>query len=214
MRVILMYYLTRCLINIAFLHNYIKSLSRWRNSMVKRIIICVVLLGGMLGYAVFSFITDGENEARNQEEQQEFGLEVGKVAPDFELQTMKGEFVQLSDYRDEIVMLNFWATWCVPCQREMPDLEKLYQNTDIKILAVNLIETETKYDDILNFAEDNSLTFPILLDNGEQATDLYHILSVPTTYLIDEKGVIQYRAFGQIDYDTMLKEYKKVKGSS
>ncbi|WP_277679523.1 TlpA family protein disulfide reductase [Gracilibacillus dipsosauri] len=181
--------------------------------MVKRISICVVLLG-MLGYAVFSFITDGENEARNQEEQQEFGLEVGKVAPDFELQTMKGEFVQLSDYRDEIVMLNFWATWCVPCQREMPDLEKLYQNTDIKILAVNLIETETKYDDILNFAEDNSLTFPILLDNGEQATDLYHILSVPTTYLIDEKGVIQYRAFGQIDYDTMLKEYKKVKGSS
>ncbi|GAB3047134.1 hypothetical protein GCM10027286_07230 [Virgibacillus ainsalahensis] len=72
----------------------------------------------------------------------EVGISVGQIAPDFNLKTLEGKTVRLSDYRGERVIVNFWVTWCPPCRAEIPDFQKLYKNKDVEILAVNLTSTE------------------------------------------------------------------------
>ncbi|MFC4402778.1 redoxin domain-containing protein [Gracilibacillus xinjiangensis] len=185
---------------------------------MKRKIISIILIG-MLVFAIFNFFRDSfgtsewnyEIANKNvQAKDERIGLNVGDKAPGFELQSTTGDFIRLSDYKGKKVMLNFWATWCPPCRAEMPDMEKFYQDSDIEILAINLVETESRFQNIQAFLEENQLTFPILLDNGNQASDLYRIRPIPTTYLIDSHGVIQYHTYGPMDYEMMMNEYEKL----
>src|SRR5699024_7889902 len=100
---------------------------------MKKAIIIVVILG-MFGWAIYDFVIKSDDdaelkvEADDEDSEVQVGLEKGNRAPDFELTTMDGEKVKLSDYRGERVMLNFWASWCGPCRTEMPDMQKLYEN--------------------------------------------------------------------------------------
>ncbi|WP_175614633.1 peroxiredoxin family protein, partial [Piscibacillus halophilus] len=80
------------------------------------------------------------------------GLNIGSMAPDFELKNLEGETVKLSDYRGQKVMLNFWATWCPPCRAEMPDMQKFYEEKDVVILGVDLFDTETSLNAIEEFS--------------------------------------------------------------
>ncbi|MDQ7864296.1 TlpA disulfide reductase family protein [Peribacillus frigoritolerans] len=91
------------------------------------------------------------------------GLKIGAKAPNFSLKTLDGKQVELSDYEGKKVMLNFWATWCPPCKKEMPDMEKYTQQAgdDVVVLAVN-IDPEN---DVQAFVEDNGITFTIPLDS-------------------------------------------------
>jgi peroxiredoxin len=181
-------------------------------------IIATGILMGMLGFAIIDFVKDRSNTLDNNfeiadgslEDGEDVGLDIGDKAPDFELQSMTGDFIRLSDYRGKKVMLNYWATWCPPCRAEMPDMERFYQNSEIEILAINLVETEARFKDIQSFQEENQLTFPILLDNGNQASDLYQIRPIPMSYLIDSNGVIQYRTYGPMTYEMMMAEYEKL----
>ena len=138
------------------------------------------------------------------------GLDVGNLAPDFELTTLDGETVKLSDYRGNRVMINFWATWCPPCRAEMPDMQKLYENKDVEILAVNLTHTETNADDVDDFRGEYNLTFPILMDKTMEVSTDYQIRPIPTSFMVDSRGVIQYKAFGALNYDLMATELEKM----
>lgn len=117
------------------------------------------------------------------------GLWVGEKAPDFELKTLDGKTVKLSDYRGKKVILNFWATWCPPCKAEMPDIQKYYNEADdnVEILAVNI---DPQYD-VKKFVRDANVTFPVLLDSKDEVNTLYKILTIPTTYFIDGEGIIR-----------------------
>lgn len=117
------------------------------------------------------------------------GLRVGEKAPDFELKTLDGKTVKLSDYRGKKVILNFWATWCPPCKAEMPDIQKYYNEADdnVEILAVNI---DPQYD-VKKFVRDANVTFPVLLDSKDEVNTLYKILTIPTTYFIDGEGIIR-----------------------
>jgi len=148
-----------------------------------------------------AFDTDEEEE---NESENEIGLEIGNTAPDFQLTTLDGEEVSLSDYRGKNVMLNFWATWCPPCRAEMPDMEQFYQDTDIEILAVNLTETEATLDQVHQFKDEYELTFSILLDETVEVANLYAIQPVPTSFIIDSEGIIQFKTFGPLTYDQMV----------
>src|SRR5699024_2838042 len=96
-------------------------------------------------------------------ESDEIGLESRKIAPDFEVTNIDGEQAKLSDFRGERVMLNFWATWCHPCRAEMPDMQKVYDEEDVTILAVNMTGTESGEDVVVEFVDDFEITFPILM---------------------------------------------------
>jgi len=157
--------------------------------MWKKIIASGVLFV-LIGIAIFQAMDrQGPTTANND---QLGGLKIGVKAPDFELKSLEGESVKLSDYEGKKVILNFWATWCPPCREEMPDMEKFSQGMgdDVVILAVN-IDPEN---DVQAFANEYGISFTILLDSQSSknpVNDLYQVLSIPTTYFIDSKGVIR-----------------------
>ena len=187
---------------------------------MKKIIITIGLLS-MLGWTVYQFVfssnaigndDDGLEELvddQNQNEQNspdsdiKIGLEIGDRAPNFELATLEGEVVSLSDYQGGPVMINFWATWCPPCRAEMPDMEQLYQDTAIEILAVNLTQTEESEKQVREFVNEYELTFPILMDMDIDVAMLYQIQSIPTSIFLDAERTIQFIAYSALTYDQM-----------
>lgn len=141
------------------------------------------------------------------------GHRIGNVAVDFGLSTLDGEEIRLSSLQGRKVLLNFWATWCPPCKAEMPHLEKFYQSAraqGFEVLAVNLTDTEKSAERVAAFAEDQGLTFPIVLDESGQVRDLYRVRAYPTSLIIDSHGVIRGRFEGAISYDTMKKAFRGV----
>lgn len=140
------------------------------------------------------------------------GLKIGAAAPDFSLKTLDGKQVNLSDYKGKKVMLNFWATWCPPCKKEMPDMQKYSQQAgdDVVILAVN-IDPEN---DVQAFVEDNGITFTIPLDSQsakDPVNERYKILSIPTTYFIDSKGIIRNKVISAMQLKDMERNINSIK---
>jgi len=130
---------------------------------------------------------------------------VGAPAPDFVLTDLNGQTLQLSDLQGKVVLLNFWATWCAPCEAEMPTLEdryKTFSGNGFQVLGVNA--DDEKIETIQGFLERVPVSFPILLDPGLTVSDLYRVRGLPTTYLIDREGVVRavqagYLSDGQLD---------------
>jgi thiol-disulfide isomerase/thioredoxin len=122
---------------------------------------------------------------------------------DFTLEDLNGNKVTLSQLKGKKVYLNFWATWCPPCKAEMPDIEKLYQETkdsDLVILAVNVNEDKKTVQD---FIAKNKYNFPILLDVKGEVSQLYQVSGIPTSYFIDTKGFLDNGATGGIPLESM-----------
>lgn len=116
----------------------------------------------------------------------------GFLAPDFSLSNLEDETIQLSNFKGNIVMVNVWASWCKPCQYEMPAMQKIhekYSESGLVILAVNNTYQDT-FSDVINFVTNNNLTFPILLDRTGEVSKLYQVQALPSTYFIDQKGII------------------------
>ncbi len=129
------------------------------------------------------------------------GLGIGHQAPDFMTTTIDGKTVSLSDYQGQVVLLNFWFSDCVPCRVEMPEFQSAYeryQDAGLVILAVNRKES---LDEIVDFAEPFGLTFPLLLDETGELQELFGIFGYPSTYVIDQDGVIQFRTFSALTED-------------
>jgi peroxiredoxin len=117
----------------------------------------------------------------------------GFLAPDFTLATAEGKMVRLSELRGRPVVLNIWASWCPPCREEMPALERVhqaYQGQGVVILGLNSTFQDSR-EDALAFAAGQGLSFPILFDEQGQATRLYQVRALPTTFFIDAQGIIQ-----------------------
>lgn len=178
--------------------------------------IIIVVIVAMFGWSLYEFVIKSDDSAEVTETEKEedddvtVGLEQGNKAPDFELDTLDDEEIQLSDYRGEKVMLNFWASWCGPCRAEMPDMQKLHDEEDIKILAVNLTETESSDENVPNFMDELDLSFTVPLDENNEVADLYQIQPVPTSYMIDSDGLIQNEALGALNYEQMVQEFEKI----
>lgn len=134
------------------------------------------------------------------------GIDPGEMAPDFELETVAGESLKLSDLRGKKVMLNFWATWCPPCKKEMPEIQKLYEEhgDEIEIVAVNLTDSESKVKDVYAYVEKYNYTYPVPLDKKSEVSDIYMAITIPTTYFIGTDGKIQQpRKLGPMSYEFM-----------
>ncbi len=120
--------------------------------------------------------------------------------PDFTLPNPSGKKTSLKDFRGKVVLLNFWASWCVPCRQEMPAMERLYQEfkgEDFVVVGVNVKEQNAK---ALEFTKELKITYPILLDEHGDAGLLYGAWGLPTTYLIGRKGEGLARMWGPADW--------------
>ncbi len=126
---------------------------------------------------------------------------VGAPAPDLSLRDLSGKTVNLSDYRGQAVLLNFWATWCPPCREEMPSMEVLHRRLEkdgFVLLAVSVDQGGEQQ--VREFAEQLGLTFPVLLDPARESVRAYRANAIPESVLIDRRGVIVQRVLGSKDW--------------
>ncbi len=131
---------------------------------------------------------------------------VGAPAPDFTLQDLQGNEVTLSNLQGQVVLVNFWATWCGPCRLEMPAIQRQYddlKDQGFTVLAVNTGDTAA---DAGLFSSDLGLSFPVLLDPGDEVNNLYRVRGYPTTYIIDRDGMIDRTHVGYMS-DGQLEDY-------
>ncbi|WP_442598212.1 peroxiredoxin family protein [Neobacillus sp. D3-1R] len=130
----------------------------------------------------------------------------GQPAPDFTLTTLTGETVKLSDFKGKKVILNFWATWCPPCKAEMPHMQNFYEGNKengIEIVAVNLTSMDSGRKEIEAFVQEYGLTFSIPLDEEGNIGMQYQAFTIPTSYIIDTKGIIIKKIVGPMDEGMM-----------
>ena len=136
-------------------------------------------------------------------------------APNFELPTLDGRRVKLSDYRGQAVLLNFWATWCQPCKIEMPwfvDLQKEYGKDGLVVLGVAMDDTESAK--IAEFAHDVGVNYPVLLGTDQVSDDYGDVRSLPTTFYIDRNGTIVAKVVGLLDRKEIEDDVKKALSAS
>jgi len=127
-------------------------------------------------------------------------------AEDFTLVDLDGNEVSLSDFKGKKVFLNFWATWCPPCKAEMPEIEKVYQETKDSDLVILAVEIGESHDTVKSFLDKKDYNFKILLDLDQSVSTTYGITAIPTSFFIDEEGNIISKRVGGMSYDEM-KEY-------
>ncbi len=136
-------------------------------------------------------------------------LRVGGPAPSFELEDLEGNILKSSDLKGKAVILNFWASWCVPCIKEVPELKKAYasfKNNGVEVIAINFAETKSKIEE---FVEQNHLNFPVLLDKYGDVSQDYRVRNLPVTYVISPDGIIVDLVFGGITEEYINNNFKK-----
>ncbi|MDM8297422.1 TlpA disulfide reductase family protein, partial [Enterocloster aldenensis] len=138
-------------------------------------------------------------------------LKAGNKAPDFTAELIDGSSLALSDLKGKPVIINFWATWCGPCVREMPAFERLKEDfgDEIGIIAVNCGDDA---DTVKDFVDENGYTFPVALDENYEVAMLYPSNSIPYTVVLDANGKITHVSTGAYDADTMYDRYKEALG--
>lgn len=144
-------------------------------------------------WVIFTILTNQVNSGEIYSAPQK-----GFIAPDFVLNDITGNPYQLSTFKGNIIIVNVWASWCKPCQYEMPAMQKIYEkykDSGLILLAVNNTHQD-KYSNVLNFVSENNLTFPILLDEEGFVSNRYQVQALPSTYFIDKNGKISEIVIG------------------
>ena len=140
----------------------------------------------------------GEEETKEKDQEQEYN-----ESTDFTLVDLEGNEVALSDYKGKKVFINFWATWCGPCRKEMPDVQKISDEAssdELVILAVNVGESK---EDVKHFIDQGEFSFKVLLDGEMEVAAKYGVTAFPTSVLIDENGDPITGVRGMMSYDQM-----------
>ncbi len=179
----------------------------------------IVLIVASVLYQQFSGNVDNDNLAANdpaagqsgqsQASQNQSEQDAAKqFPPDFTVLDSSGKEVSLSDFRGKPTVVNFWASWCGPCKREMPDFDKIYRQMgdDIHFLMVNMTDGSRETPDIAKaFVADSGYHFPVYYDTQYSAMMAYGVYSLPTTYFFDAEGYAIAQATGAIDEETLLR---------
>ncbi|CAH0164064.1 thiol-disulfide oxidoreductase ResA [Peribacillus sp. NPDC101481] len=171
-----------------------------KRRLISRTII-LLLLGAALVFALYTNFTKDKNES----------LRKGSDAPNFVLTDMEGKEHKLSDYKGKGVFLNFWGTYCKPCEYEMPYMENQYKNfkdQGVEILAVNVGESDYA---VNNFITKHDLTFPVMIDKGREVENAYRVDILPVTFLVDKEGKVIDIITGALTEESIQKHMERIK---
>jgi cytochrome c biogenesis protein CcmG/thiol:disulfide interchange protein DsbE len=162
----------------------------------------------VIGFAAYMLILTARNttDAGSPTDFSAIPAEVQIDAPPLALDDLQGARHSLSDYRGQVVLVNLWATWCPPCQAEMPNLQDFYNSHRKEGFAVIAVEDGDPTADVISFAQKYGLNFSIWLDPTYQATDhAFKTMNLPSSYIIDRKGVIRLEWVGAISEQNLEK---------
>lgn len=138
---------------------------------------------------------------------------LNRPAPDFDLKTLDGGHIRLSDLAGKPVLINVWASWCVPCRTEMPRLQAAYEkykNAGLTVLGLNLT-SEDSLPDVQAFVSELQLTFPILLDEtGRVSGEEYGVIGLPTSYFLDRSGIVRALQLGEMLPEEIEQNLQKI----
>ncbi|MCK4224276.1 MAG: TlpA family protein disulfide reductase [candidate division Zixibacteria bacterium] len=162
------------------------------------LLVCMVVTIGLLGCEGKKESNPGKKKSdlSSTQELKESPQE-GFLAPNFTLPDLGGTQISLGDFKGKVVLLNFWATWCAPCKMEIPSLERLYQlrkDKGFEILAVSV--DRTSLSKVASFVADYQMSFPVLADQRGEVGRRYWAKAIPTSFLLDKKGVIRWKVVG------------------
>ncbi|GKU79775.1 TlpA disulfide reductase family protein [Paenibacillus sp. L3-i20] len=177
---------------------------------MKNVITLFIVAFLFAGLAVYQYAQDDSTSASESSAGDNFKPKAGFQAASFELPALDDKPHEVGAKGTKLTFLNFWASWCGPCELEAPDLQKLHENygDTIAMYGVN----STKYDKeraARKFVDDHGFTFPILMDRTGEITDQYKVNLYPTTFLIDNEGIIRERINGVITYEEWERLIKK-----
>lgn len=164
------------------------------------------------GYGIVALPDGFNNTGRSP------STDVGRAAPDFLLRTPDGGDLRLSDLRGQPVLVNFWASWCEPCRKEMPEIVRAYDERRDDGLVVVAVDLQESVEDIREFAADFGMEFPIVIDRRGQVASAWRIggsiQGLPSSYFIDAQGIVQARVFGPMNEERLKEELEKILPSS
>jgi peroxiredoxin len=169
-----------------------------KNRLLFRTIILFTLVGA-LGFTLYQHLFADKEK-----------VQVGKVAPDFVVTDLQGNTVQLSELQGKGIFLNFWGTWCKPCEKEMPymnELQDVYREKGIEIIALNADETEIA---VKNFVDRYNLQFTVAIDKGTEVLNTYGVGPLPTSFLIDKDGKVIRRITGTQTKEQLEEHLKEI----
>jgi peroxiredoxin len=140
--------------------------------------------------------------------------EIGRAAPDFLLATPDGGTLRLSDLQGKPLLVNFWASWCTPCRQEMPEIVRAYDARSSSGLVVVGVDLQENAAQVRAFAQEFGMTFPLVIDRNGGVGDAWHIggpvQGIPSSYFIDESGVVQARVYGPLTAQTLADNLAKI----
>ena len=181
-----------------------------RSFLILLLVFVLVLAAAAVLYNQYSDTITPDNMAETQDGETEKTL-----APDFTVIDGDGSNVSLSDFRGKPVVLNFWASWCGPCQMEMPDFHEKHQELgeEITFLMVNMTDGARETVEVASaFVDEKAYAFPVLFDTGMDAAATYGVNSLPTTYFINADGYAIAQAMGAIDGEALQQGIDLIRG--
>jgi peroxiredoxin len=137
----------------------------------------------------------------------------GKAAPDFELTDVQGSKIRAADFKNKVLLVNFWATWCSPCIVEIPwfvEFQQKYGSQGLQVIGISLDESGVK--DVKPFVEKHKMTYPILLGNDKTAEQFGGIIGLPTTFIVDRDGKFYTMHRGLVSHEDIEEELKSLLG--
>lgn len=170
-----------------------------KRSITRGIILVILVLA--IGYTVYSTATKDKVEA----------LQIGDNAPDFELVDLNGNKHRLSDYEGQGVFLNFWGTWCEPCKKEMPAMDRqhgVFKDQGVHVLAVNIAQSEFE---VQTFVDTYNLNFPVVIDKTKDVMKQYNIKPLPTTILVSPDGKVKNIITGEMSEAQIVSYMESIK---
>ena len=169
-----------------------------KRSLTRGLILAVLAVA--IVYTVFTAVMQEKQET----------LKVGAEAPDFEVVDLEGNKFRLSDYKGEGVVLNFWGTWCEPCKREFPAMERQYkhfENSGVHLIAINIEQTDLE---VQTYVKNMGMTFPVAIDKTRSILNAYSVKPLPTTILINEKGIVEKVITGEMTEAQIVAHFESI----